>query len=732
MNYIFKILFYFLFTVILINADDKLANKKYIFLGNENIEPLIFKENNQTKGLVIDLTKEILKAANINATLDSKEWNLAQKLLNNNQIDALLQINKNLQRDKIYDFSLPLLESRFNIYKKDSNFELTDIQSLQNKIIGVEQKGYPYSLLKKYPNVKIFILNSWLEGFRLIKEGKIDGLIVDNLVGDYVLETNNIKGIRKASLPLETSYSHIAVKKGNKELLNKINNGIKIVTLNGTKDSIIKKWLYPNNKIRLTNIEKEWLDQNHIVRVRVGNWPPFQIHKNDNFEGIAVDYIKYIFEKHNINYKFVSSKDIFWSDALKSIRDKKEIDLILTATITKDRLKDMLFTDNYISAPWVIFTRNDYNFILGIKDLYGKKVAVQDGFVMKELLENNHPKIALKVTQGSASTKDALQMLAVGEVDAYIGNLAIGSYISKELNFNNIKVAAPTEFGEHKNAMAIRNDWAALVSILNKELLLISTTKKDEIYNKYLSIRYDHGIEKKDIFKWFGTGLVLFVLVSLIYFIINKKLKIEVEKKTKELNNINQNLETKVVERTKELKDLNQELEKISLKDPLTGIANRLCFNTQLLESIRRHRRFDKSLSLLMIDIDDFKAVNDTYGHQVGDEYLIKVASVLKKNLHRVGDLVCRFGGEEFVVILEDTNLDGAKIIAEKIRKGVISLSLENKNSPTEKYLTISIGASSTNPDENCKPEQIVKIADEAMYEAKKNGKNRVVGKFMN
>ena len=284
----------------------------------------------------------------------------------------------------------------------------------------------------------------------------------------------------------------------------------------------------PSNNLTLQ--EKEWLNDNHIVKIRVGNYPPYQMTTNGKPEGISVDYIKKIFKKYNIKYKFVSSDTMSWSDSLEFIRDKK-LDLLMSAKNTPQRQKYMLFTDNYISSPWVIYTRNDSKFISNINGLEGKTVSIEEGFVMQKLLQTRYPQIKLKIMKGIFPTQNAMKALAVGEVDAYIGNLTIGSYLLKSLSLDNIQVAAPTPFGNHENAMAVRDDWSPLISIINRELKAMSSQEKNLIYNKYLSIHYDYGISFWDVVKW--IAIVTFVLGAIVIAIsiTNRKLAREIKKR---------------------------------------------------------------------------------------------------------------------------------------------------------------------------------------------------------
>ncbi len=288
--------------------------------------------------------------------------------------------------------------------------------------------------------------------------------------------------------------------------------------------------LLSSAEISLSQGEKEWRGKNYTVRVRVAFWPPYQIHDNGKLEGYSVDIITEIFNKYGIKYELISSDTLPWTEALESIKNREKIDILLTAKITEDRKKHMLFTDNYISSPWVIFTKSDET-VANITALEGKTVAVQKGYVVADLIQEKYPKIKLKLFSGGHATEDAVKAVATGEVDAFIGNLATGSYVIKELQLSNVKVAVSTPFGEHENAMAIRSDWPELVSLINKELRNLSAEEKSRMLDKYLSLRYEFGIDVYDVLKWILITSLIFGTIIFIVIRSNRKLNAEIVKR---------------------------------------------------------------------------------------------------------------------------------------------------------------------------------------------------------
>ena len=174
------------------------------------------------------------------------------------------------------------------------------------------------------------------------------------------------------------------------------------------------------------------------------------------------------------------------------------------------------------------------------------------------------------------------------------------------------------------------------------------------------------------------------------------------------------------------LVDAVDRLQDISIRDGLTGIYNRRHFDDVLLSEWKRSIRTQKPLSLLLIDVDNFKKLNDRYGHPEGDECLRKIAEQLSKILRRSTDTLARYGGEEFVAILPETTKESAQSIADAMRVSVEELKIKNEVSKAARVVTVSIGVCSENAMLSRPAEELLNAADAALYRAKKQGRNRV------
>jgi len=181
------------------------------------------------------------------------------------------------------------------------------------------------------------------------------------------------------------------------------------------------------------------------------------------------------------------------------------------------------------------------------------------------------------------------------------------------------------------------------------------------------------------------------------------------------------------VEREKRLLDHAESLRARSYVDGLTGIANRRYFDVALDRELRRAQRVKGELSLLLIDIDSFKAYNDHFGHQQGDACLSTVAQALAAKLKRPADVAARYGGEEFAAILPDTSLEQARLHANAIREHVAGLALPHAPAAHWPMVTLSIGVASFDRERLHEVPALIETADKALYAAKRGGRNRVV-----
>jgi PAS domain S-box-containing protein len=218
------------------------AQAPWLILGNDRLPPFTWLEDRHPAGLAVELTRAAAAKAGLTIRIEGRPWAAAQEEVAFGAADALLHISPDAQREKLFDFSDPLIESHFAIFRLSQRTEIQGGQSLQGKTVGVEDGGFPQLLLRRDERIALVLVANWQAGFRLLAAGKIDAIVVDRSVGEWVLRSDNIHGVSVLEPTLLTSTSRIAVKKGNRALLAGLNQGLAAIAQDGTRQEILERW----------------------------------------------------------------------------------------------------------------------------------------------------------------------------------------------------------------------------------------------------------------------------------------------------------------------------------------------------------------------------------------------------------------------------------------------------------------------------------------------------------
>lgn len=242
--------------------------KPLLFLGNKNLAPVIYLEDGKPSGLVVDLVRALEPTIGRPIEIVCMDWSTAQERVARGEADALMQINYTKERDKLFDFSSPLLQSRFSIFTRSSRGDITDATSLRGLRVGVEKGGLPQHVLQEDAAILLTIIPDFLDGFRRLATEELDAVVVDYRIGAYVLARNHISGVKVSGEPVAFSDSAIAVKEGNAELLAAINRGLDQIRRDGTYARIVSQW-EPKEVVFLTKEQMATRTQAMVIGVLV-------------------------------------------------------------------------------------------------------------------------------------------------------------------------------------------------------------------------------------------------------------------------------------------------------------------------------------------------------------------------------------------------------------------------------------------------------------------------------
>jgi len=359
-------------------------------------------------------------------------------------------------------------------------------------------------------------------------------------------------------------------------------------------------------------------------------------------------------------------------------------------TATKNTNKQLLEILKYIDK----ISNKNYVFIINTKG--------------NSLISNATPQKSTK----KSSNVDAKLRISVKQ-------LMLESIENKDSNYLSYKWLNPL-------SDTIETKYSFIKKVPNSDWIIGSGFYLSDINKKLLKQKVDmHDIMYKKYYKILLIALLAIIISLLISYYITKKLKESfsnyqqsIDAQKTQLEELNSTLELKVQQRTEELVNVKNNFEQLATTDALTSLHNRYSLMKLFATEISRSQRYKQPLSIMIIDIDFFKKVNDTFGHSIGDIVLISLSMLIKRSLRSV-DIAGRYGGEEFLILLPSTALNSARIFAQRLRKEVQDHSFEIVN-----HITVSIGLVELLEDETI--DEVFKRADALLYKSKGDGRNRV------
>ncbi|MBL0708011.1 MAG: diguanylate cyclase [Sulfurimonas sp.] len=448
--------------------------------------------------------------------------------------------------------------------------------------------------------------------------------------------------------------------------------------------------------LSLTSDEREYI-KNHKI-IKMCNNPSYEpiefIYQNNpkDIRGIAIDTIKLI--EKQLGVKFVRVPTKSWKESQQFLKDKK-CDILPAAVKNSTRVKYANFTNPYLKLPLAIVTRKDNGFVSSFNEMHTKTMARHKSSGMIQILKNKYPHIKIKETK---NTVDTFSLISQKKADFTLASMPVLSNIITKYKLDNLQIAGYTDM-VYNLGIAVENDNIILLNILNKSLKQITTREHAQISKKWTPQVIKEKIIDYDLMIEIGLLGFIIVLLSLYWSL-------------------------KVSKVNKELGVAKKELEVLVSTDFLTKLHNRRHLYEAVPHLIAASKRDAKNLSLVMLDIDKFKNINDKYGHDVGDDVIVLLAQILQE-FTRKSDIVFRWGGEEFLVILLNTSAEGGYIISEKIRSAIENIAVDVGNSKTL-HFTVSAGVTSFKYDKDKDIDSTIKRADNGLYMAKTSGRNKV------
>lgn len=427
--------------------------------------------------------------------------------------------------------------------------------------------------------------------------------------------------------------------------------------------------------------EKAFLADKDSVRMCVDpDWMPMERIRDGRHEGIASDFIELVAQRLGIPIELVVTQN--WQQSVDYAMNRR-CDIYSLAMATPERLEYMSFTRPYLSLPLVLATRKEQSYVADVTLITDRPMGIVAGYAFAELLREKYPEMDIRDVP---SLRDGMTMVERGELYGMIGTLASIGYLV-QLGYPELKIAG--KFEQYwELGIGVRNDQPLLFSAFDKAVESIDRKTAQEILNRWISVKYEKGVDYSFLWK-----LLPFIALLFAFGIYRQQL----------------------------LKQHNRELRELTETDPLTRSASRRKIDQLLSDYAENYRRHQQTFSIIMVDLDHFKQVNDEYGHPKGDSALGELCERITDRL-RALDTLGRWGGEEFLIICPNTDYGQALTLAEELRRIIADSEFRHVGT-----LTASFGVADYN-DRSLTPEALVSRADKALYEAKRAGRDRVKG----
>ncbi len=496
---------------------------------------------------------------------------------------------------------------------------------------------------------------------------------------------------------------HFAVLKTNPILFSILDKALASVTLS-EMELLKEKWFSRSGRqigredVGLTPEERNWLKNKKQISVCVPpERMPFSAIQGNQIIGMTADFLEIFEEKLKIPFHI--NPALSFTDAVANV-ETGACDIIPMISKTVERKSRLDFTSAFMDYNVVIISREDFPFISGIPGLKSNNTGmVADSNILVKVIQK-YPKLNYVPVE---TIEECLVEVSTGQLDAAILSLPVASHYIRKLGLTNLKVAGHSSIKEDLR-IGVQKENRHLHSIMSKVVRSLNHKELDMIYQKWLGSELEHKTDYALLWKSMsiaGVILILVILWNRNLSRLNKQIAIAHEK----------------------LSQKTEELEYISITDSLTGLFNRRHIEEVFELEIKRSLRYNRGLSIIIFDIDFFKAVNDTFGHQTGDSVLRQFANLVKQNI-RATDILGRWGGEEFLIVCPESNIENTNHMAWTLCRLIETEKFKGAGTQTASFGVTSLKKGDDTPADDT--QAMISRADKALYLAKSNGRNQV------
>ncbi|MDN2664005.1 transporter substrate-binding domain-containing protein [Psychromonas sp. 14N.309.X.WAT.B.A12] len=672
--------------------------------------PFNYIENGKASGYNNDLIRLVAERAGLNIEfVVGYEWSEYLEKLKNKEIDVISNMKITPERQKFTTFThYQTLSSVDGLLTRSGEVFLNDLSDIQS--IAVIKDFYYEELLRKYyPDIHLMVTNTTEEAIQLLVEEKVNGVLDSYDAINYYVERSLLQNLVNTALIDHKIFHYLpkfmGVQKGNLILRDILDKGL--LSLNKQDiDKLHQKWKsqisfgkssyavnYQDRLPILSSRQQNYLDKHGALIMCVDpDWLPIEAIRHGKHIGISAEFVRLFAQRISSPIELLETST--WAETLQALKDGT-CDFTPTIKNTPSRKEFLSFTPDYVTFPLALITEED-NHPYKLQQVLHKPLGMLKDGSYRELLSERYSDTQFHEFR---TLKEGLDAVSDGDIYGFIDVLPV-MVNQIQHGYPNLKIVDQFE-SDYSFALAVEKGNLPLLSIFNKVIESISLQKKQEILNKWLPALYERKTSVQGyLIAVIGMSLIIFLLLLLLFS--NKMKYVKLQKK-------------------------NTHLEKLAMRDYLTSLPNQAYFNEFFKKEWVRSRRSGENISLLLIDVDNTKLINEQHGRSAGDQCLIELAQRLNNVIQRPADLLARLEQDTFAVLLPDTSEEGVKALTAEIFYMVNSWSFSFKGMNQPDSITVSIGAACMVSNGDYLEDELSRRAEQALYQAQDKGKGKLV-----
>lgn len=672
----------------------------------DDYAPFSFTDGGRVRGLSVDIMNRLVDLTGLQAIPVSGQWDELIPMLKNGDIDVMANMSHRPERESFAHFTSPYHIIPNVIFTRDESLNYRNLEDLKHYRVGLGAGIYYEETLRQLlSNGTLLSFHSQQPMFQALASGDVDVVIGALHSGNYWIRQLGISGTRIAGELQLPGFSgedlRFGVRPALAPLADILNQALTSIT--PTEQQVIEtRWLGASNQpslntaelVHWTDTESLWLEQrNREIRICADpDWMPLEGVRDGKHTGLAADVLELFSQRGNLRFRLVPTSN--WQEAIAAAKDRR-CDMFPMAMRTPERSVYLDFTSPYLEVPNVVIGRIEAPFIQRLNELEGGRVGIVEGYAFAELLRKRNPSLQLVTVE---SEQEGLRKLQNRELIGYVTTLATASYYMQSMGLADLKVIGRVP-ADWSLAIGTRNDEPTLHGIMQKLVLSLTPAERTQLESTWRNLRIEERVDYTRFWQILSLGLLATAL--LVYW--NRK-----------LGRLN-----------RELAEANTALSRLSVTDNLTGLGNRTYFDREFSNSFQWCLRHRAGFAVAMVDADHFKKINDNWGHEAGDRCLESLANTMREHFRRDTDRLARFGGEEFVIFASYQDADDIKARLNRFREEVATRRCDTcKDKGID--LTVSIGLALGFPTPEHTSAEYLRLADQALYTAKRNGRNRL------